>query len=108
MGGKGRRVIYTVTSLPYRARVYVNNQVLIPASLVRALGLVRYWYADITIRYNGEVVIIKHARLLRTRHTDARQFTIPRDVRERLGIRIFDEVEVLDIKPVSNARVLVE
>ena len=31
-------------SLPYRARVYVNNQVLVPATVVKTLGIedVRY------------------------------------------------------------------
>ncbi|MGC8544010.1 MAG: AbrB/MazE/SpoVT family DNA-binding domain-containing protein, partial [Vulcanisaeta sp.] len=27
-----------VNGLPYRTKVYINNQVLLPASLVRALG----------------------------------------------------------------------
>jgi bifunctional DNA-binding transcriptional regulator/antitoxin component of YhaV-PrlF toxin-antitoxin module len=88
-----------VTSLPYKARVYINNQVLIPASLVRALGIGHATYADITIRYGDIVTVIKHAKLLRTRHTFARQFIIPREVREAVGIRPLDEVVILGIKP---------
>ena len=88
-----------VTSLPYKAKVYINNQVLIPASLVRALGIGNITYADITIRYGDVVTVIKHAKLLRTRHTHARQFTIPKEVREAVGIRPLDEVVILGIKP---------
>ncbi|MCG2880237.1 MAG: AbrB/MazE/SpoVT family DNA-binding domain-containing protein, partial [Vulcanisaeta sp.] len=32
-------------------------------------------------------------------HTDSRQFTIPREVREKYGIKPGDEVEILDIRP---------
>ena len=90
---------YRVTKLPYKVRVYLNNQVLIPASLVRVLGISGLKYAVITISYNGVPITIKGVKLLRTKHTDSRQFTIPREVREAYGIRPGDEVEILDIKP---------
>ncbi|WP_054853496.1 AbrB/MazE/SpoVT family DNA-binding domain-containing protein [Vulcanisaeta distributa] len=90
---------YRVTRLPYRVKVYLNNQVLIPASLVRVLGISGLKYAVVTISYNGVPITIKGVKLLRTKHTDSRQFTIPRDVREAYGIRPGDEVEIIDIKP---------
>ncbi|MCG2880256.1 MAG: AbrB/MazE/SpoVT family DNA-binding domain-containing protein, partial [Vulcanisaeta sp.] len=74
-----------VTRLPYRVRVYLNNQVLIPASLVRALGISGLRYAVITLSYNGVVITLNGVKLLRTKHTDSRQFTIPREVREKYG-----------------------
>ncbi len=93
-GAKG----YDISTLPYRVRVYVNNQVLIPAKLVRTLGISNWRYADIVIRYNEQLIIIKNARLLRTRHTDSRQFTIPKEIREKYGIKPGDEIEVVDIR----------
>ena len=90
---------YRVTKLPYKVRVYLNNQVLIPASLVRVLGISGLKYAVITISYNGVSITIKGVKLLRTKHTDSRQFTIPREVREAYGIKPLDEIEILDIKP---------
>ena len=90
---------YRVTKLPYKVRVYLNNQVLIPASLVRVLGISGLKYAVITISYNGVPITIKGVKLLRTKHTDSRQFTIPREVREAYGIKPLDEIEILDIKP---------
>jgi len=93
-GAKG----YDISTLPYRVRVYVNNQVLIPAKLVRTLGISSWRYADIVIKYNDQIITIKNARLLRTRHTDSRQFTIPKEIREKYGIRPGDEIEVLEIR----------
>ncbi len=90
---------YRVTKLPYRVRVYLNNQVLIPANLVRVLGISGLKYVVITILYNGVSITVKGVKLLRTRHTDSRQFTIPRKVRETYGIRPGDEIEIMDIKP---------
>ncbi|MGC9179587.1 MAG: AbrB/MazE/SpoVT family DNA-binding domain-containing protein [Vulcanisaeta sp.] len=90
---------YRVTKLPYRVRVYLNNQVLIPANLVRVLGISGLKYAVITVSYNGILITVKGVKLLRTRHTDSRQFTIPREVRETYGIRPGDEIEIIDIKP---------
>jgi AbrB family looped-hinge helix DNA binding protein len=88
-----------VTKLPYKVRVYLNNQVLIPASLVRILGISGLRYAVITVAYNGVVVKLRGIKLLRTKHTDSRQFTIPREVREAYGIKPGDEVEIINIEP---------
>ncbi|WP_054853889.1 hypothetical protein [Vulcanisaeta distributa] len=88
-----------INNLPYRARIYMNNQVLIPASLVRALGIERAKYADIVISFNGFVIELRNVLLLRTRHTVSRQFTIPRRVRELYGIRPMDQIEILQIRP---------
>ncbi len=93
-GAKG----YDITSLPYRVKVYVNNQVLIPAKLVRTLGISNWRYADIIIKHGENIITIKNARLLRTRHTDSRQFTIPKEIRDRYGIKPGDEIEVLEIR----------
>ena len=89
-----------VNGLPYKTKIYINNQVLLPAKLIRMLGIEWARYADVTIRHNDRVITLKHAALLRTRHTASRQFTIPREVRERYGIRPLDDVEILDIRPV--------
>ncbi|WP_054857425.1 hypothetical protein [Vulcanisaeta sp. JCM 16159] len=86
-----------INNLPYRARIYINNQVLIPANLVRTLGIERVKYADIVISFNGFVIELRNVLLLRTRHTVSRQFTIPRRVRELYGIRPMDQIEILQI-----------
>ncbi len=88
-----------VNGLPYRTKVYINNQVLLPARLVRDLGIDWAHYADITIKYNDKIIELRNVLLLRTRRTASRQFTIPREVRERLGIRPLDEVEILQVRP---------
>ena len=88
-----------MTSLPYTAKVYINNQVLLPAGLVRALGIEGVRYADVVIRHGNAVAVLRRVRLLRTRHTASRQFTIPREVREEYGIKPLDEVVILSIKP---------
>lgn len=92
---------FLVTTLPYRARVYSNFQVLIPASLVRTLEITNLRYANITFRYNDAVETIRGARLLRTRHTDSRQFTIPKEVRSKHGIKPGDYIEIISITPLS-------
>ncbi|MGC9180716.1 MAG: AbrB/MazE/SpoVT family DNA-binding domain-containing protein [Vulcanisaeta sp.] len=89
-----------VNGLPYKTRIYINNQVLLPAKLVRMLGIEWARYADITIRHNDRVITLRRVALLRTRHTASRQFAIPREVRERYGIRPLDDVEVLNITPI--------
>ena len=88
-----------MTSLPYTAKVYINNQVLLPAGLVRALGIEGVRYADVVIRHGDAVAVLKCVKLLRTRHTSARQFTIPKGVRGKYGIKPLDEVVILSIKP---------
>ena len=72
--------------------MYINNQVLVPANLARSLGLDKVKYVDVVMEYNGYKIEINNVRLLRTRHTASRQFTIPREVREKFGIKSFDEV----------------
>jgi bifunctional DNA-binding transcriptional regulator/antitoxin component of YhaV-PrlF toxin-antitoxin module len=90
----------SVERLPYEAKVYINNQVLIPAELVRALGLQNARVACITLEYKG-VEIVFNAELLRTRHTDSRQFTIPMSIREKYGIAPGAGVKVKKIEVIS-------
>ncbi len=94
---------FNVTALPFTVRVYINNQVLLPASLVRALGITHLRFADVELEYKGFVIELKGVRLLRTRHTDSRQFTIPRGgVRELYGVGPGgDIVKVISIRPSS-------
>ncbi|WP_069806572.1 AbrB/MazE/SpoVT family DNA-binding domain-containing protein [Vulcanisaeta thermophila] len=94
-GAPGLRIV----SLPYKVKVYINNQVLVPASLVRALGITNIRYANITLAFNGARITINGVKLLRTRHTDSRQFTIPKDVRDAYGIKPGDVVEIIEIRP---------
>ena len=89
---------YPIEALPYRVRVYVNNQVLVPARLVRALGIANIRHVDIVMVFNGRKILLRGVRLLRTKHTDSRQFTIPKAARERFGIRPGDEVEIVEIR----------
>ncbi len=88
---------YDIDRLPYRIKVYVNNQVLIPAKLTRSLGITNLKYADVVLNYRGNIITLRRVKLLRTKHTDSRQFTIPKDVRDRYGIKPGDEVEILQI-----------
>ena len=90
-----------VGGLPYRARIYINSQVLLPASLVRVLSIEWARYADVTIRHGDRVITLSGVLLLRTKHTASRQFTIPREVRDKYGIKPLDEVEITNIKPIS-------
>ena len=94
----GRRGL-PINDLPYTIKVYINNQVLVPANLVRSLGLDKVKYVDVVMEYNGYKIEINSVRLLRTRHTASRQFTIPREIREKFGIRPFDEVIIHMIMP---------
>ena len=100
------RLRKTVSGLPYRTRVYINNQVLLPASLVRALGIEGADYADVIIKYGDKVIEVRNAKLLRTRRTASRQFTIPREVREEYGVGPLDEVEIVQVKPKSTMEVI--
>jgi hypothetical protein len=95
-----------VNGLPYRTRVYLNNQVLLPANLVRALGIEGAKYADVVIKYGDKVIEVRNAKLLRTRHTASRQFTIPREIREKYGVGLLDEVEIVQVKPKSTMEVI--
>jgi bifunctional DNA-binding transcriptional regulator/antitoxin component of YhaV-PrlF toxin-antitoxin module len=95
-----------VSGLPYRTRVYINNQVLLPASLVRSLGIEGADYADVIIRFNGKLIEIRDVKLLRNRRAVSRQFTIPRDVREEYGVGPLDEVEIVQVKPKGAMEVI--
>jgi len=87
-----------IETLPYKVRIYSNNQVLVPARLVRKLGIQNLRYAVVRIRIQDKVYTL-HVKLLRTRYTDSRQFTIPKEIRERHGLSTHSEVEILDISP---------
>ena len=97
-----------VGGLPYRTKVYINNQVLLPANLVRALGIEGAEYADVIIRFNGKLIEIRNVKLLRTKRTVSRQFTIPREVREEYGVGPLDEVEIVQVRPKSAVEVFRE
>ncbi|MCG2863734.1 MAG: AbrB/MazE/SpoVT family DNA-binding domain-containing protein [Vulcanisaeta sp.] len=104
IGGTARvrrvRRSMVITKLPYTTKIYINYQVLIPASLVKALGIENAQYADIVIEYFGQEIALKRVKLLRTKNTASRQFTIPKEVREKYGIKPLDEVTVKSIVPV--------
>jgi len=89
---------FDITKLPYKIKMYMNNQILIPARLVRALGIGDAEKAKITIKYKNKQVEIE-AKLLKTRYTDSRQFTIPKPVREELKLIPGEEIEIINIKP---------
>ena len=95
-----------MNGLPFKTKVYINNQVLLPASLIRTLGIEGAKYADVVIKYGDKVIEVRNAKLLRTKHTSARQFTIPREVREKYGVRPLDEVEIVQVKPKSTMEVI--
>lgn len=101
--GKKRRGVrgFDITSLPYEIKVYLNNQVLLPAQLVRNLGFQNAEYAKITLEYKGNTIILDRVKLLRTRHTDSRQFTIPKNVREKFNIKPGDTIKVVSIEPLE-------
>lgn len=83
-------------------RLYSNNQVLIPARLVRRLGIQNTRFAVVKIRFNGQEHAIQ-VRLLRTKYTDSRQFTIPKDVREKHKLKAGTMIEVVDIVPLEKS-----
>jgi hypothetical protein len=95
-----------VNGLPFRTRVYLNNQVLLPASLIRTLGIEGAYYADVIIRFNGELIEIRDVKLLRNRRAVSRQFTIPREIREKYGVGPLDEVEIVQVKPKGATEVI--
>lgn len=99
MSKRRRRGIrgFNITSLPYEVKVYMNNQVLIPAQLVRSLGIQGAERARVTLEFKGERATVE-VKLLRTKYTDSRQFTIPKEVRLRLGLKPGDIIKVLKIE----------
>ncbi|MGC8543833.1 MAG: AbrB/MazE/SpoVT family DNA-binding domain-containing protein [Vulcanisaeta sp.] len=94
-----------VGGLPYRTRIYINSQVLLPSGLVKLLGIEKYLYADVVIRYEGKVIEIKGVKLLRNRRATSRQFTIPREIRETYGIKPLDEIEIIEVRPIESVDV---
>ena len=95
-----------VNGLPFKTRVYINNQVLLPASLIKTLGIEGADYADVIIKYGDKVIEVRNAKLLRTRRTASRQFTIPREVREEYGVGPLDDVEIVQVKPKRTMEVI--
>ena len=89
-----------IVDFPYEVKVYLNNQVLIPASLVRSLGIRSARIARVTLEYSGNEFTIE-VKLLRTRRTDSRQFTIPKETREKYGILPGSIVKVKRIEVVE-------
>ncbi|KUO94412.1 MAG: AbrB family transcriptional regulator [Vulcanisaeta sp. CIS_19] len=90
-----------INTLPYTIKIYINNQVLVPANLVRKLGLERTKYAYVVLEHNNQKIELTNVKLLRTKHTNSRQFTIPREVREKFGIKPFDMVTIHIIQPIN-------
>ncbi len=88
---------FKVDGLPYGARVYINNQVLLPASLVRLLNMVHVRYVDMVIQHKGDRIELHGVKLLRTRHTDSRQFTIPKEIRDKFRIQPGDKIVIVEI-----------
>lgn len=74
-----------------------------PAKLVRRLGIQDLEFAIVKVRFNGQEHELK-VRLLRTKYTDSRQFTIPKDVREKYKLRAGAVVEVTDIQPLEGQK----
>ncbi|ADN49645.1 AbrB/MazE/SpoVT family DNA-binding domain-containing protein [Vulcanisaeta distributa] len=89
-----------VNGLPHKTKIYINNQVLLPAKLIKMLGIEWARYADITIKHNDRIITLRRVALLRTRHTASRQFTIPKEIREKYGIMPLDDVEIISIRPI--------
>ncbi|GGP20226.1 hypothetical protein GCM10007981_07440 [Thermocladium modestius] len=89
---------FKVDGLPYGARVYINNQVLLPASLVRLLNMVHVRYVDMVVQHKGDKIELRGVKLLKTRHTDSRQFTIPKEIRDKFGIRPGDKIVIVEIR----------
>jgi len=48
-----------VNGFPYRTRIYINSQVLLPVSLVRALGFEWARFADIVIKHNDKIIVLR-------------------------------------------------
>lgn len=103
MGEGGRRGArgLNIDSLPYSIRLYSNNQVLIPARLVRKLGLQDLKFAVVKIRVEGNEHVLR-VRLLRTRYTDSRQFTIPKELREKYKLKAGAIIDVIDVAPLET------
>lgn len=89
--------------LPYRTRVYINNQVLIPSSIIKSLGIEKCLFVNVVIRHGDSIIRINGVRLLRNRRAFSRQFTIPREIREAFNIMPLDEIEIMHIEPIESS-----
>jgi len=92
---------FDITSLPYEARVYLNNQVLVPAQLVRSLGIQGATYAKVVMKIGNREVVLDKVKLLRTKHTDSRQFTIPKSIRDKFEVKPGDKIQILSIEAIT-------
>ena len=92
---------FDITSLPYEVKVYLNNQVLVPAQLVRSLGIQGAKFARITFEFKEHEIMLDKVKLLRTKHTDSRQFTIPKDIRDKFEIRPGDTIRIVKIEAIA-------
>ena len=87
--------------LPYDSKLYTNGQVLIPARLIRSLGIEGTTYAFLKIMHKGNEISLDRVKLLRTRHTASRQFTIPKDIRLQFDMKPGDTITLLEIRPLE-------
>jgi len=89
--------------LPITVKVYINNQVLIPANVVRCLGVESVDFIDVMIRFGSRLVRINNVRLLKPARGrgSSRQFTIPREIREEFGIEPLSIIELVGVKYVG-------
>jgi bifunctional DNA-binding transcriptional regulator/antitoxin component of YhaV-PrlF toxin-antitoxin module len=89
--------------LPLEARVWVNGQLLLPAGLVRGLGLEGARRAFVVVERGGAMeAFIAPLVKPSSSETAARIVTIPKSVRERLGLSPFGgEVTVRRVEPVG-------
>ena len=71
--------------------------ILIPATLAKELNITRCRYVTIVFKHNNDVITTR-VRLIRLRKTYSRQFTIPKEIREKYNIKPGDEIEILEIK----------
>jgi len=91
---------FDITSLPYKTKVYLNNQVLVPAQLVRSLGIQGATYAKIVMKVKDKEIVLDKVKLLRTKHTDSRQFTIPKSIRDKFEVKPGDKIQILSIEAI--------
>ncbi len=87
-----------IVELPYEVKLYGNGQLLIPAKLVKALNIAESRYILVTIRSSRGEATFK-AKLLKTRKTHSRQFTVPKQLRDELNIKGGDVVSVIRLVP---------
>ena len=94
----GRRL--PVTEMPFKTKVYINGQILIPANIIERYKLDKCDYANIMIEYKGNKITLKNVKMLKPKAM-SRQVTIPIDVRRKFGIMPNDVITVLSIEPIE-------